>query len=337
MDSLARKHFDAHWDNNEEVIVYPLIKLFNFTLACQLFLSIEDDSRVSELLKPLNMVVDGLLSLPINLPGAPLNRGIKASKFTRKEFEKMIKQRMDQMHVLKEDEEKKMKECLSSDSSPSSLSPVLHPPAQDILSQMILFRDINDDLVDAEATSAHTEQREIAKSKAPEEWLNIYDVYKMMYSWNVVSEVLRLSPLLQGGYTEALTNFIYAGYFIPKGMKLFRSGISSHMNPENFPDPEKFDPSRFQGNGPAPYTYVPFGGGPGMCPGFECARVQILIFLHHVVRSVVVNPRGCARAIIVCALESLQMNPAPAILGWPLTEPSVFILIQSDAGVDQQT
>ncbi|RZC68879.1 hypothetical protein C5167_033106 [Papaver somniferum] len=128
------------------------------------------------------------------------------------------------------------------------------------------------------------EQREIAKSKAPEEWLNIYDVYKMMYSWNVVSEVLRLSPLLQGGYTEALTNFIYAGYFIPKGMKLFRSGISSHMNPENFPDPEKFDPSRFQGNGPAPYTYVPFGGGPGMCPGFECARVQILIFLHHVVR-----------------------------------------------------
>ncbi|KAI3960130.1 hypothetical protein MKW98_016854 [Papaver atlanticum] len=128
------------------------------------------------------------------------------------------------------------------------------------------------------------EQREIAKLKAPREWLNIDDVYKMKYSWNVVSEVLRLAPPLQGGYTEALTDFVYARYFIPKGMKLFWSGISSHMNPENFPDPEKFDPSRFQGNGPAPYTYVPFGGEPGMCPGYEYARVPILIFLHHVVR-----------------------------------------------------
>ncbi|KAI3968571.1 hypothetical protein MKW92_033101 [Papaver armeniacum] len=343
MDSLARKHFDAHWENKEEVIVYPLVKVFNFTLACRLFLSIEDDSRVNELLKLFNVVVDGIVSLPINFPGTPLNRGIKASKVIQKEFEKIVKQRMDQMHLFRGDEEKKMKKCLSSDASPSTLSPVSQPPAQDILSQMILFSDINDNPEDDEDTSVdndtanentlnkkkfmnetyiadlilslivagyHTssavitvlmkylvelpnvlhevlnEQHEIAKSKDPgDEWLNLNDIYKMKYSWNVVSEVLRLAPPLQGGYTEALIDFAYAGYFIPKGMKLFWSGISSHMDPKNFPDPEKFDPSRFQGNGPAPYTYVPFGGGAGMCPGYEYARVQILVFLHHVVRS----------------------------------------------------
>ncbi|XP_026399554.1 beta-amyrin 28-monooxygenase-like [Papaver somniferum] len=128
------------------------------------------------------------------------------------------------------------------------------------------------------------EQNEVAKSKSPGELLNLDDIYKMKYSWNVICEVPRLAPPFQGGFTEALTDFTYAGYFIPKGRKLYWTGISTHMNPENFPDPEKFDPSRFQGKGPAPYTFVPFGGGAGMCPGYEYARVEILVLLHHVVR-----------------------------------------------------
>nr|POE91027.1 dammarenediol 12-hydroxylase [Quercus suber] len=89
------------------------------------------------------------------------------------------------------------------------------------------------------------EQMEIAKFKGPNDLLNWDDIKKMKYSWNVACETLRLTPPLV--------------------------------------DPEKFDPLRFEGNGPEPYTFVPLGGGPRICPGREYARLEVLVFMHNVV------------------------------------------------------
>ena len=58
---------------------------------------------------------------------------------------------------------------------------------------------------------------------------------------------------------------------------------TTHKDPKYFIDPETFDPLRFEGKGPAPTTYVPFGGGSRMCPGREYARLEILVFLHNIV------------------------------------------------------
>nr|XP_008385453.2 beta-amyrin 28-monooxygenase-like [Malus domestica] len=127
------------------------------------------------------------------------------------------------------------------------------------------------------------EQMEIANSKAAGELLNWGDVQKMKYSWSVSCEVMRLLPPNLGTFREATTNFVYEGHLIPKGMKLHWNVNSTHKNPECFPNPEKFDPSRFEGKGPPPFAFVPFGGGPRMCPGKEYSRLKILVFMHNVV------------------------------------------------------
>ena len=78
---------------------------------------------------------------------------------------------------------------------------------------------------------------------------------------------------------------------------------STHKNPEYFPDPKKFDPSRFEGQGPPLYTFVPFGGGPHMCTGKEYARAEILVFMYNAVtrfKLEKVNPN-----------EKITHNPGP--------------------------
>ncbi|KAL3525434.1 hypothetical protein ACH5RR_013806 [Cinchona calisaya] len=111
------------------------------------------------------------------------------------------------------------------------------------------------------------EQKEIADSKGKEEYLTWEDLRKMKYTWNAACEVLRLMPPGIGSFQKVDSLDV----------------TCDAQNPEYFSNPEKFDPCRFEGNGPAPNTFVPFGGGSRMRPGNEYARLAILVFVHNVV------------------------------------------------------
>ncbi|KAK9170583.1 hypothetical protein Syun_002723 [Stephania yunnanensis] len=129
------------------------------------------------------------------------------------------------------------------------------------------------------------EQREIISQKKPGEKLNKNDLQKMKYSWNVVNEVLRLFPPIMGTFRKAKVDFTYNGFFIPKDWMIWWTTSSTHYDPQYFPNPEKFNPERFDRDTITPHSFVPFGGGPRMCPGKEFARVEILVFLHNLVQN----------------------------------------------------
>lgn len=100
------------------------------------------------------------------------------------------------------------------------------------------------------------------------------------YVARVVKEVLRLYPpaWIIGRETVRDVTLI-DGSFIAQGTTIFAAPLLLHRRSELFPNPEHFDPDRWLGPEPPPFSYVPFGGGARRCIGEEFALRESAIVL----------------------------------------------------------
>ncbi|XP_076928125.1 beta-amyrin 28-monooxygenase CYP716A378-like [Bidens hawaiensis] len=293
MDALTHRHIQLHWRGKEEVNVYQTVKVYAFELACRLFMSLEDPNHITKLGSLFNIFLKGMVELPIDIPGTRFYKSKRAAAAIRTELMTIIKTRRVELQEGK------------ASSSQDLLSHFLCSPNENnkYLSEMEIANNILLLLFAGHDTSTVSitlvmkklsehpdiyekvlrEQLEISKEIEDGGLLKWEDIQKMKYTWNVVSEVMRLNPPVLGAFREALVDFEYAGYIIPKGWKLYWSAAWTHKDEANFEDVTRFDPSRFEGAGPTPYTYVPFGGGTRMCLGKEFSRMEVLAFLHNIV------------------------------------------------------
>lgn len=71
---------------------------------------------------------------------------------------------------------------------------------------------------------------------------------------------------------------------IPQGYSIMVSISQIHMDPDVFPDPERFDPQRFLGSKPSAFAWIPFGGGTRRCVGAAFANMEMDVVLRTVLR-----------------------------------------------------
>ena len=106
------------------------------------------------------------------------------------------------------------------------------------------------------------------------------DVGELALTRAVVQETMRLFPPVGWFGRLAAGPDRIGGFDIPAGAILALSPWLVQRDPRFWPDPARFDPSRFAaGARPAPYTYFPFGGGPRTCLGNHFAMAEMLAAL----------------------------------------------------------
>ncbi|KAE8055463.1 hypothetical protein FH972_012303 [Carpinus fangiana] len=245
------------------------MKAFTFNVA---LLSIfgKDEVLYREDLKRCYYILEkGYNSMPIKLPGTLFNKSMKA----RKELAQILAKILSARRQMKHDHNDLLgsfmgdKEGLTDDQIADNIIGVIfaaRDTTASVLTWILKYLGENPSVLQA----------------VTEKTLTWEDTRKMTITSRVIQETLRVASILSFTFREAVEDVEYEGYLIPKGWKVLPLFRNIHHSPEIFPEPEKFDPTRFEVT-PKPNTFVPFGNGTHSCPGNELAKLEMFVLLHH--------------------------------------------------------
>ncbi|XP_078605868.1 cytochrome P450 2J4-like [Branchiostoma floridae x Branchiostoma japonicum] len=106
---------------------------------------------------------------------------------------------------------------------------------------------------------------------------------RLPYTDACIMEAQRIRTVVPLGLPHATTRQVTInGFDLPAGTQVLSNLWSVHMDPEYWPDPERFDPSKFlDAEGRIinkPDAFMPFSGGRRGCPGDQLAKMELFLF-----------------------------------------------------------
>jgi len=127
--------------------------------------------------------------------------------------------------------------------------------------------------------------QEIKRESNDQGVVNYADRSKLPYTEATIMETQRLASVAVGLVRKAVAPSTIRGYKIPAGAIIYPLFTAVLADPKTYPNPEKFDPSRFlngkngKENDDARDHMVPFGVGKRSCFGAGMARMEAFLFL----------------------------------------------------------
>jgi cytochrome P450 len=102
---------------------------------------------------------------------------------------------------------------------------------------------------------------------------------------NVAKETLRVRPVIVDVARRLTSPARFGGHDLPAGTIVFPSILLAHEG-RAWADAHRFDAQRWEGSQPAPYSWIPFGGGVRRCLGAAFAQMEMQVVLGEVLRTV---------------------------------------------------
>eukprot|EP00268_Persea_americana_P011652 TRINITY_DN14905_c1_g1_i2.p1 TRINITY_DN14905_c1_g1~~TRINITY_DN14905_c1_g1_i2.p1 ORF type:complete len:480 (-),score=86.53 TRINITY_DN14905_c1_g1_i2:151-1464(-) len=296
------------WVGGRVINTFHEMKKFSFDVGILAIFGRLDVRYKQELKKNYCIVDKGYNSFPTIIPGTTYYNAILARKRLSKILSEIVRERKE-----KRLEEKDLLGCLmnskdekgehlSDDQIADNIIGVLFA-AQDttasVLTWILKYLHDNPKLLEAVKAEQNAIHESNEGGNRPLTWTQ---TRRMKVAHKVILETLRMASIISFTFREAVADVEYKGYIIPKGWKVMPLFRNIHHNPEFFPDPHKFDPSRFE-VAPKPNTFMPFGNGVHACPGNELAKLEMLVLVHHLVTKY--------RWEVVGSQSGIQYGPFP--------------------------
>ena len=98
---------------------------------------------------------------------------------------------------------------------------------------------------------------------------------------------MRIYPPVWGFSRRAEREAEFDGYVLPANAYIAVVPYALHRHPDFWPEPERFDPDRFQPNrakARPSYCYLPFAAGPRTCIGAGMAMLETQLVLAQVLQ-----------------------------------------------------
>ncbi len=127
--------------------------------------------------------------------------------------------------------------------------------------------------------------------------LEFADLKRLRLTLDVFRETVRLYPPVGVLIREAATSTTMREKRMAPGSPVLVSPWLIHRNPHHWPNPNAFDPDRFQRESDAEAianAYIPFGQGPRVCIGMAFALQEAVLVLGSIVQRFRLSPKpGC--------------------------------------------
>ncbi|KAL0546903.1 hypothetical protein IC582_016822 [Cucumis melo] len=280
IESIAKNTVQS-WDG-QLINTFQEMKMFAFEVSLLSIFGKDEALYFEDLKRCYYILENGYNSMPINLPGTLFHKAMKA----RKELAQILNKILSTRREMKRDYDDLLgsfmgeKEGLTDTQIADNVIGLIfaaRDTTASVLTWILKYLGENPSILQA----VTAEQESIMKSKENgEDNLTWADTKNMPITSRVIQETLRVASVLSFTFREAVEDVEFDGYLIPKGWKVLPLFRNIHHSPEIFPQPEKFDPSRFEVS-QKPNTYMPFGNGTHSCPGNELAKLEMLVLLHH--------------------------------------------------------
>lgn len=299
------------WEEGNIIQLKDETEKITFNLIMKELISLDSGTSESQnLLKSYSHFMAGLISVPIKIPGTSYSKCLKGREQVLSALKIVISERRKEKRIVKQDFLDQVLEKADENEEQFNDQVVLdflfgflyagHDTTSIAMTLAVKYLTETPRALHELREEHETILRE-KRRKGSELFITWEDYKSMAFTRNVINETLRLSNVGPFVFRECIQETEIKGYRVPKGWKVVACTIAVNLDPSIHFEPLTFNPWRWQECTSNGNNFQAFGGGLRSCLGSELAKLEMGVFLHHLVTKFRwEKASGCKEAIVRC-------------------------------------